>query len=236
MYRILFFLLLATVFYSCSKDKETYTDDSLNYFPLNIGKQVVYDVDSIIWDDFKGTVDTHHYEMRYTIIDTFRDNAARLCHSIDVEIRDSAAADWKMQHVMYVMKNATRLEYQEENLRFIKLVFPVADGRSWEGNMEISTNNSDYQFLQAWDYIYSDAGMPYDNGIKTFENTVTVNAIDREENDPEFDPYAYKIFAQEVYAKEVGMIYREMTYWVFDENVSKYLRGFSVVMRAKEHN
>lgn len=236
MNRTLFFLSFIVWLCSCNKSKETYTDESKNYFPLAMGKQVVYEVDSILWNDFTCKTDTHHYEMRRTIADTFRDNASRLCHTIDIEIRDSANMEWKMHRVIYVMANETRLEYQEENLRFIKLIFPVADDRAWEGNMEISTNTSEYQFLQSWDYIYTHAGQPYNNGIRQFGNTVTVNAIDKEENDPKIDPYAYKIFAQEVYAKDVGMIYRELTYWVFDENVSKCLSGFNVVMRAKEHN
>ena len=236
MKRILFLLSCIALFYSCSKDKDSYIDESKKYFPLEIGKQVIYEVDSIIWDDFTGTVDTHHYEMRWTITDTFRDNASRLCHTIEVELRDSTAMNWEMHHVMYVMANETRLEYQEENLRFIKLIFPIEDGRSWDGNVEISTNSSEYQFLQAWKYTYAQTGQPYHNGILQFDQTVTVNAIDKEENIPKTDPYAYKIFAQEVYAKEVGMVYREMTYWVYDEHVSAYLSSFSVVMRAKEHN
>lgn len=236
MNRILLFFSFLVLLYSCNKSNETYTDGSKDYFPLTIGRQVIYELDSILWNDFTCKTDTHHYEMRWTITDTFRDNASRLCHTIDVEIRDSANAGWKMHRVMYVTANKTRLEYQEENLRFIKLIFPVADDRIWDGNVEISTNTSEYQFLQSWEYAYANAAQPYDNGIRQFENTVTVNAMDKEENDPETDPYAYKIFAQEVYAKDVGMIYRKMTYWVFDENVSNCLSGFSVTMRAKEYN
>ena len=222
--------------FSCKKETQQFDDSvSRNYFPLNIGKQVVYDVDSIIWDDFTCIIDTNHYQMRWTVSDTFRGNDERLSYTIDVEIRESDSLQWQMHRVYAATPTATTIEFSENNLRFIKLNFPIENEKKRAGNNLISTTHN-YQYLQGWEYSYTDVNKSFDNGLQLFDNTVTVEQRDETLNNPNVDPYATKTFAKEVYAKDVGMVYREVIYWLYDENVSRCKGGFGVVMRAREHN
>ena len=74
---------------------------------------------------------------------------------------------------------------------------------------------------------------PYNNGRINFENTISVNEIADSVSYPL--PGAHKTFSREVYAYDVGMIYREFTHWTNDPG-NPCRKGFSVMMRAIDHN
>jgi hypothetical protein len=197
----------------------------------------VYEIDSTLWDDFLKVKTIHHYQMRYLCADTFRDNQFRLSYRMDVAIRLKDNVGWQDNHVFYVTSTKTHLEYVEENLRFIKLVFPLSNNITWDGNSMISTSDQDYTYFYGWLYKYSGLGTGYNNGKAFFDNAVTVAQIDDTLNDPEMHPdaYAYKTFSKEVYGFDVGMVYREMTHWTYQPTIG-YRSGYSVVMRAIDHN
>ena len=228
-----------TLFSCIRKGDDKYGGDiSKSFFPLQFGRYVVYDVDSTLWDDFHQVKTLHRYQMRYTIADTFRDNEFRLSYRMNVHIRPNDTFQWKTHRVIYVTPTPTRLEWVEENIRFIKLVFPVADNIEWKGNSLIAAGDQDYQYFQDWTYKYANFTLPFNDGKVMFNNTVTVNQVDEQQNDPETRPaaYSFKTYGKEVYASDVGMVYREMTHWIYDPGVVKYRKGYSVVMRAVDHN
>jgi hypothetical protein len=239
MKKSLFACLFLVVLYSCKKDREEYQgDSSKDFFPLTIGKQVVYDVDSIIWDDFDCTKDTNHYQMRWTIADTFRDNQSRLSYVINTDIRTQDSLPWNVHHVIAVTPTAASLEYLEDNLRFIKLIFPVENNRTWKGNSLISLTDEN-QIFSDWMYTYENLNEPFDNDMEVFDSTITIQAVDETINDPESLPDAYgsKTFSKEVYGKGVGLVYREYIQWVYDPTSGSACRhGSAVTMRAIEHN
>lgn len=233
---------LSIGFYSCTKKSEQFTGDySKNYFPLEIGKHIIYDVDSTIWDDFFCVKTPHSYQIRWDIADTFRDNQFRLSYRIDTHIRPSDTAEWKTHRVLYVTPTETTLEMVEENLRFTKMIFPIQNGLSWNGNAAISKLDADFQLYQNWNYYYEKFSEPFNNGFVYFDNTVTVNAVDEAVNNPETQPgnYASRTFSKEIFAQGVGMIYREFYHWTYTPSNSGGTgcrKGVGVVMRAIDHN
>ncbi|MBS1781916.1 MAG: hypothetical protein JSS78_02500 [Bacteroidetes bacterium] len=229
-------------FTACKKitDNKYGSDLSRGYYPLQIGKYVVYDVDSIIWDDFRQVKTLHKYQMRYTVADTFFDNTKRLSYRLDVDIRNNDTFSWTPHRVIEVTPTTTTLEYKELNLRFIKMIFPVANALEWKGNSLIPSGDQDYTYFQDWTYRYSDQEKSFNNGKVFYDNTITVNEVNDSLNNPETMPnaYAYRTFAKEVYGYNVGMVYREVTHWTYDgkPNMTSYRRGYSVVMRAVDNN
>src|SRR5690606_4049419 len=96
-----------------------------------------------------------------------------------------------------------------------------------------------------WLYQYKNVGKSFDPGNNMYINTVTVNQIDDQLNNPDLDStnYAYRNYSQEIFAKGVGMIYKERIYWVFQPKSpdgqsggSGYRKGYEVIMRAIENN
>lgn len=228
---------------SCKKETESgrfYPEATRGYFPLQIGRYVVYDVDSITWNDFDCTRKERHLNMRYTVADTFTDNAGRPSYRIDVHQRVADTGVWRVSTVLYVTPTATGLQTVMNNRRMEKMVFPVQEGKTWLGNNAIDLNEPENTFYEGWVYQYVDFLKPYDNGRVKFENTVTVYQANDSLNNPETLPAAYaeRTFSREVYGYDVGMIYREFTHWTYDPGnaATACRKGFSVVMRATDHN
>lgn len=205
---------------------------------MAVGKYVTYQVDSTIYDDFLGLSYMHSYQMRYDVADTFTDAEGRPSFIMTTMVRAHDTDAWVPGEVLYVTPTNLGLEYVQQSLRFRKLVTPVQQGYTWKGNSLIATSDQDYQYLDNWDYTYTAVAAPYNNGHLEFDNTITVNEQDYSLNIP-YDAstlYAERTFAKEIYAKDVGLVYREITHYVLDRNVAGFPKGYSVVMYATDHN
>ena len=227
-------VLLSVAFFSCKKSKNSSGNDGRSYFPLQIGKYVTYKVDSTIWIDSLCKQVNTTYQMRYAIADTFRDNMNRLSYVINVyEMQNKPSAPMNLQSTIEVTSTPSDLEYVQAQLRFIKLIFPITDGGAWSGNNLVATGDSDYTYFNNWNYNYQNYQQSFNNGLANFSNTVSV----LEDNDSSATSRTYY---KEVYANNVGMVYREMTHWTFkridDTTVAKCKSGYSVIMRAIDHN
>jgi hypothetical protein len=230
--------LLAIVWASCTKetDGNYYAEATRGYYPLQLGRYVIYDVDSVIWDDFKEETRTRHLNIRYRVADTFTDNSNRPSYRVDVHERANVDSAWRVNQVFYVTPTTTGIEVVMQNLRFQKMVFPVSEGRTWFGNKAIDTTEPALRKYGGWVYRYSNFLKPYNNGRATFDNSVTVTAINDSLNNPETmtEAYAERNFFREVYGYDVGLIYREAIFWVYDPNIVHWRKGYSVTMRATE--
>ena len=137
-------IVLITLQTGCKRDTSVGTGDPISsYFPLQQGKYIVYSVDSMIWDDFTSTDTSYHYDMLHVIGDTFLDNNGRTSYRLYVSIRKDSSEDWQAHRVDFVTPTSTRLEYVEGNLRFIKLVTPIANDISWKGNAFVNFDEDD---------------------------------------------------------------------------------------------
>jgi len=242
------FLLLAVltiVFASCKKETDNeqyYSEATRGYYPLQLGRWVDYDVDSIIWNDFGGVGQkrTKSLKMRYTVVDTFTDLAGRPSYRIDILQRNADTAIWQVSTVIEATPTTSGLEIIQNNLRQEKLIFPVSEQLTWYGNRAIDTNETENMFYAGWIYQYVNFLKPYNNGRVNYDNTVTVNQINDSLNNPDTNPNAYaeRTFSREVYGYNVGMVYREFTHWTYDPSIpaNAYRKGFQVIMRATDSN
>jgi hypothetical protein len=243
--RLLSFIavIAALSFASCTREKDPDfgPDQSRGYYPLNKGHYVVYDVDSVIWDDFTADSTHTHCQVRYTITDTFRDAQKRISYQVDVVKRNSATESWATNDVLFVTPTDMGLDVIQNNLRMQKLSFPAWNTKTWKGNSQIATADQDLAYFADWDYRYSHIGEAYNNSRELFENSIIVDQVDYKLNDPVTIPTAYaeRTYGREVYSLAVGMVYREAVRWVYDQNSStgQYARkGWEVIMRATDHN
>src|SRR5690606_30340801 len=131
---------------------------------------------------------------------------------------------WQHHNVEYVTNTYSRVEQVYNNQRFIKLVFPIEDGKQWDGNAFIPDGDQDLQYYLNWNYRYTNVDASYNNGKLNFDRTVTVEQVDERLNDPENLPTAYasRTYSKEIYGFGAGLIERHMIYWTYDPNTSKY--------------
>ena len=141
---------------------------------------------------------------------------------------------------MYATPTTTGLEVAMHNQRIEKLIFPASQGAVSYGNRLLDTAEQANKMYVGWLYQYVNVLQPYNHGRLIFENTVTVNEINDSVGNPEANPGAYadRHYAREIYGYDVGMIYREFTHWSYDPSdpAMACRKGFSVVMRATDHN
>jgi len=240
---LLLLAVLSLVYASCKKDHENdrfYPEATRGYFPLQLGRYVVYDVDSVIWDNVDCSRRERHWNMRYTVADTFTDVTGRPSYRIDVLKRVADTGIWQVSTVVYATPTTNGIEVAMNNLQMEKLIFPVSEGATWFGNRLIDTNENGNKIYGKWLYQYVNFLRPYNNGRINFDNTITVNEVNDSIGNPERSPAAIarRNYAREIYGYDVGLIYREFTHWTYDPSDPALAcrKGFSVVMRAKDHN
>lgn len=235
---------LSAIWTACKKDRVIVNSNGADlyqtYMPLEIGKYIIYEVDSSIWDNSLCVKDSRKYQHKYLIADTFRDAQSRLSYVVNIYSRRNSTDVFRVDDVIYYTPGAEQMELMQKNIRFIRLISPVAEGKQWNGNRLIPSEDQDFDYLQNWDYTYTNFEKPFNTGAINFENTVTVVERDTILNNPETmpDAYAYLLQSKSVYAFRVGMVYHEYAYWIYDPipGEKNCRKGVGVTLRAIEYN
>jgi hypothetical protein len=197
---ILIFPLFITAFFFVSCKRETYTpvDIGYKYFPVNIGHWVTYEVDSTVWDGFYPVgnpqhIRKYHFQITELIQSTFLDNQNRPTQRIERYEKNDTLPTF-LKNVWVANLTSVTAEKVEGNVRYIKLVFPIDAGQAWNGNA--------FNTLIPMNYQYDNVFEPYTvNGV-TFDSTVTVIQ--------DIDSNLINVKNMfEVYAKNVGMIFKQ---------------------------
>ncbi|MCH8904128.1 MAG: hypothetical protein IIA45_09470 [Bacteroidetes bacterium] len=198
-------LSLIVLISSCGKDEKVVLDFKYDYFPVEIGDWVIYDVETRVWDDIVGKDSKDVYQIKELVESTFIDNAGRTTYRIERYKRTSVNNSWNLLNVWYSNKEKLTAERTEDNLRYLKLVFPPKLGVTWEGNKYIftGTNNTvDLDYMKDWDYEYTEVDVPLTVGGLSFDSTLTV--IQRD-----YANVIEKVSFEEKYALHVGLIFKE---------------------------
>jgi len=194
-------IFLSTV-YSCKKEKEpAVVDMGYNYFPGKQGDYIVYDVDSFFYNDFTKHIDTFKFQLKEKIESIFMDNEHRPTMRIERFVRfydpkkPYSSIPWKLNNVWTANQIAGMAEKVEENVRFIKLVFPIVAKTSWNGNAK---NN-----LAPLNYTYASVDLPATIGDTHFDSVLQVTQQDAL-------TVISKKYYIEKYAKNFGMVYKHV--------------------------
>jgi hypothetical protein len=198
-----YIIIITSVFISvlfflngCKKDSDLPPANmGYRYFPANTGHWAIYLVDSIAWNAFNGSVDTFQYQIKEVIESEFIDDQGRNTLRIERYKRMSDTIAWVIKDVWFANRTPSTAERVEENIRYVRLIFPVKEGDEWNGN---ATNTLDRE-----DYSYSDVHSPYTVGLHAFDSSLTVIQIDKLN-------LIQRDFAEEVYAVGAGLIYKKV--------------------------
>jgi hypothetical protein len=195
MKRLLFaFSALLLILPACKKDSVIPPDPFYrDYFPTQVGSYITYDCDSIVYDDFNNTVDTFRFQIKEYYQSEFTDNAGRRAIRLERYKKTSDTTSWFLKDVWFVTATDNQVEKIEEDVRYIKLVFPVKDGKEWNGNALNSLGDRTY--------VYENAHKPYSTGALSFDSTVTTINTDPENLVSEYRN-------TETFAARVGMVYK----------------------------
>lgn len=229
----LLFILTIFVAVSCKKDTDDFKVDlDYDYIVNEIGAYTIYHVDSVVYNDFTGVITDTSIEMKEVIVENFTDNLGRAAQRVERYKRAIGETEWELFRTFYIVKDKRFAERIDENLRYINFVFPAKENITWEGNRYIKAVDNN-KFLANWDYKYTSVDVPETIKGKIYPETATILLRDNE-------TVIEKIYAKEIYAKGVGMIYKEWWHLETQKNfekpwVDKAEKGFIIKMYAIEH-
>ncbi len=175
---------------NCKKSDNQPAEMFYTYFPTEIGVWTEYEVHQVVHNASVGT-DTSHFFLKEVVAEEFIDNQGRVTFRIERFKKDSLNGTYALSDVWYSNLTNTTAEKVEENIRFVKLVFPVKAGKSWDGN----AYNSEIE----WEYEYDSLHIERTYNNLTFDSTIKVQQIDN------VNPIQNQV-AYEVYANYIGLI------------------------------
>lgn len=137
---IVFVALASFVLYACSKSTETANFKlAKNYVSAAKGKFIIYKLDSIITRSFGSGFQTSTYTIKDSVVDVFIDNTGREAFKIFRYVLNGNGS-WTSTNTFVLTPQENNVEYVENNLRYIKLISPVQDGKEWKGNTYMLIN------------------------------------------------------------------------------------------------
>jgi hypothetical protein len=164
-----------------------------DYYPLEIGYATVYEIEENEYQ-VNGTLNTRFYQLKEVASDTFRTLSGQKAYRLERFVRDNASRPWEIDSVWSVVKTTTQVIKTENNIPFIKLVFPLREGLRWNGN---ALNNQGERIYEVQDFR-----RPTRIDILDFERSLRV----RQFNDSSL---VTQLKSEEMYAQNVGLIYAE---------------------------
>ncbi|MBI5913889.1 MAG: hypothetical protein HY842_00810 [Bacteroidetes bacterium] len=200
---------------ACKETPDDYEADAgLEYFPLEVGKFIEYEVDSTIYDpNGDTTVFSSKTFVREEVLDTLSDNNGNTLYKIERYERAADTLPWQVEKVLTMSVQGSQAIRTEDNLRFIKLTFPVRENETWDGNVHFNTSlivtvaGESLEMFKGWNYRITEVGEPAVFGGFQFAETATVQEADSE-NLIELRT------SKSTYAKGIGLVYREL--WILD--------------------
>lgn len=193
MIKNIFFICLAIACFSCKRKNDSVpTLTGIEYFPTDIGRYWIYNVHETKYNSF--ITDTT-YNRKDVIHEVYVNNNT-LIYELYRFYKPTTTVNWPLQpdSVWAFTTNQNQITIKENNIDYIRLVFPLSTGKIWDGNTK---NISGPDLYEATNFQ-----QPYMVGSTNYSETVNVN----EEHTLNF---VSKDYRNRVYAKNVGMVYKK---------------------------
>ena len=214
-----FFLLsISLVLFACRPSIEMLEDISYDYYPIEEGKYRIYQVDSIVYNAFICQTLTNSYQIKEVTGNVIIDGEGEKAYAVKRYKRLNGNAPWKLEEVWTEKIQQQQLQRIENNQRWVKMVFPIQEQQMWDGLSYIKSDTSfeisgsSIQIYKDWgDFEYQKTGSSFVDTSQTvpaiYPDVVEVAQADAENQ-------IEKRYAKEVYAKNIGLVYREL--WILD--------------------
>ncbi len=193
------------MFFSCKKQNDpTDFDTGYSYYPISEGDYSIYNVVDTIFEGV-GAYSVDKYQIKEEVHAPI---------TVNDEVRyqlylyyKNEGEEWKSypDSVWTVFNSNGRIVKVENNVRYVKLVFPFEVGKKWDGNIsDPSSDPLDY-------YQMKNVRRPYTYDSFHYNSTVSVILFDnRSALD---DNYGIEVFAQ-----DKGLVYKEVKRYRYDQS------------------
>ena len=193
-------------------------DEGHGYMQLEVGKYIEYQVDSMIYDPTgDSTVTKTQWFLRDIIVDTLHDNIGELLYKTERFVRKDSLDNWQIQKVYTQSIQGNQGIVTEDNLRFVKLAFPIRQFNTWDPLVHIDkeliitvAGETLQPFLNnVWRSRIQSA-----NELDTIGGFVFDEVLYLREADTDGESSIDLRISYEKYARDVGLVFRER--WILD--------------------
>jgi hypothetical protein len=202
--KLLGILVILLLFAACKEVEDPFQlpdDDSAEFYPLYIGKYWLYELDSIIYaPNAAKPIDTLYREVREEVVDTFLDLLGNTWYRIDRFERASDTLPWSINQVVAAAVHGKEALRLENDLTFVKLLFPLEPFKTWNGNKDfdpaiiIRIAEESLEMFKGWEYrVLNEGG----------QDTVRIQQANTEN-------FIELRYARETYVRGKGLAEREL--------------------------
>jgi len=166
------------------------------YFFLNEGKFREFDVYEIRYHGVDIS-DTFRFQLREEVNEPFINDVGDSSYLIYRYVRANETENWKLDSIWTARVEQDFAVSVENNRPFVKMVYPVIVGETWDGNA-FNTGDVDQYEIKTFGTFFN---LP--NSLISFEK-----AMEIEQNIAD-DSITFRDNRREVFADSVGLIYKE---------------------------
>lgn len=200
----LLLVLFLTVLYSC-KVKNVEPNGAYvgyDYYPLEQGRYIIYDVYDTTYNGVE-RIDTL-YQLKELVYSSFQEGE-EVKYVLHQYYKKTTDADWKEQpdSVWSLVNSSNQLIRTENNIPYIKLVFPVEENKKWDGNAK-NVYDSETYTMKNVDDSYAVSNLDFSQTL-TVEMSNVKNVISKDSR-------------YEIYARGVGAVKKEYTVYSYDQS------------------
>ncbi|MES2882454.1 MAG: hypothetical protein V4676_09925, partial [Bacteroidota bacterium] len=220
-----------------------------DYVAPQVGKYIIYRTDSTVFTQFQSVVEVHSYHEKQIVDAQLTDNLGRTTFRVLRYLRDTLNTQpWAPAGTFLITPTEKTVEVTEDNLRVLKLNFPILETTIWKGNTHLPESPYDglHKFsnddeMEDWEFTYSSVdGSQKFNG-QLVEDIITVTQVDESTNIPVTPSVGYASinFGEEKYAKGIGLVYQNFIMWEYQLNPGSpppTYQGFGIKRAMIDHN
>lgn len=175
------------------------------FVPAQVGDYWEYGVTTTTFSAVNGQTNELS-ELRLDVVDQVI-LGGQVTFIVQRRTRPQGSTTWQAAETWSARVDQFQYVLQEGNVPFVKLQFPLVEGKTWDGNLlntlggtEICPDGTATCDTYNVTQLYQPFELP---GIFLYDDTVTIVESDED------DPIIMKDLRKAVYAKEIGMVYRE---------------------------
>jgi hypothetical protein len=185
--------LVGLIFFAsaCGKDEFVPAERGTDFFPIRVGSLWIYDVSETIYSEVSAPQE-HSYKLRLLVSDSIINSTGTYTYVVNRSRQEIGSSTWTAVDTWSVRKNDREVIVTEGNTPFKKLMFPIREGLTWNGN-EYNNLGEDLYSMDEFNGEGIFGGM-------TFENTIKV---EQEFNE---DFIVFLDEREELYTKDVGLV------------------------------
>tara|TARA_B100000795_G_scaffold94217_1_gene69049 strand:+ start:42946 stop:43596 length:651 start_codon:yes stop_codon:yes gene_type:complete len=191
--------------FGCKKSETEIVDIGLKYYQTSADFYRIFQVDSIVFNDFTERVDTFQYFIKETILGNYQVENETRTSVLDQKKLKLVDPFWLDNLLWSFQKDNFTVEENKNNVPKIILIFPIKTGISWNSNTRNSLDQEEYTITN----LKSETILG-----NTFNNVITIEKFN------ETDPLQLNTeIGEEKYAQDVGLIY------LYEKRVKRFTTG-----------